>query len=39
MKNVGFELREAILEVVDTISLQASVKNIKLNAAIPTRKL
>lgn len=38
MKNVGFELREAILEVVDTIALQASVKNIKLNAAIPTRK-
>lgn len=36
---MGFELREAILEVVDTISLQASVKNIKLNAAIPTRKL
>lgn len=38
MKNVTFDLREAIQEVVDTISLQASSKNIRLNAIIPTKK-
>lgn len=37
-KNEGFELREAIMEVVDTISLQASSKNLRINATIPTKK-
>jgi len=39
MKNVNFDVREAIQEVVDTISLQASSKNIRLNAIIPTKKI